>query len=137
MGGAHDVDRNVVDCATVDVDVAVVKDRWQHARDRDRCAQPPPQFAVTVDREADALAFTTNVGDRVEAGPDHPLRVETDSVSGEPAPFLHVRGGLEARLSRPVFYELVAMAEPREMAGEVRLGVTSRGAWFALGAAES
>jgi hypothetical protein len=90
-----------------------------------------PFTAVRVDRAGAALRFLTNVGDTVEAGPDHPLRVETDAATGEPAPYVHVRGGLEARLTRPVFYELVEMAETRAGA----LGVGSNGAWFPLGAA--
>lgn len=89
-----------------------------------------PFLAVRVDREGEALRFTTNVGDMVVAGADDPIRVETDPASGEPAPYVHVRRGLEARLTRPVFYELVEMAEPR---GD-RLGIGSGGAWFDLGA---
>ena len=89
-----------------------------------------PFLAVRVDQEGEALRFTTNVGDVVEAGPDHALRVEIDPTSGEPAPYLHVRRGLEARLTRPVFYELVELAEPRPTPEGVRYGVTSNGAWF-------
>ena len=95
-----------------------------------------PFLAVRVDRtDAGALRFTTNVGDEVEAGPDHPLRVETDARTGEPAPYLHVRRGLEARLTRPVFYELVEMAELREAPEGRRFEVGSNGAWFPVGAA--
>ena len=89
-----------------------------------------PFVAVRVDRVADALVFATNVGDLAEAGPENPLRVETDGATGAPSPYVHVRRGLEARLSRPVFYELVEMAEAR---GD-RLAVVSRGIWFDLGA---
>ena len=95
-----------------------------------------PFVAVRVDRQDGALVFLTNVGDRVAAGPDHPLRVETDPATGEPAPYVHVRAGLEARLSRQVFYELVSMAEPQLTAAGPRLCVTSGGARFDLGAAE-
>lgn len=91
--------------------------------------QDAPFTAVRVDRAGEALAFQTNVGDRVEAGPDHPIRVEMDAATGEPRPYLHVRAGLEALIVRPVFYELVAMGERR---GE-RLGVESNSAWFDLG----
>lgn len=91
-----------------------------------------PFTAVRVDRVGAALRFVTNVGDEVEAGPDHALRVAVDQATGEPAPYLHVRRGLEARLSRPVFYELAAMAQER--GGE--MGVESGGAWFPLGPAE-
>lgn len=96
-----------------------------------------PFLAVRVDRVGEALVFETNVGDRVEAGPEHPLRVETAAGTGEPAPYLRVRAALEARLSRPVFYELVELAEPRDAPDGVRLGVTSNGAWFELGRTEA
>ncbi|MGC1304810.1 MAG: DUF1285 domain-containing protein [Caulobacteraceae bacterium] len=95
-----------------------------------------PFIAVRVDREADGLRFVTNVGDTVVAGPEHRLRVQTDPQTGEPAPYLHVRAGLEARLARPVFYELAEMAAPREGDGVGReLGVESGGMWFSLGEA--
>src|SRR5580692_12695645 len=46
-----------------------------------------PFIAVRVDRVGDALRFLTNVGDEVEAGPDHPIRIEMDPVTGEPSPY--------------------------------------------------
>jgi hypothetical protein len=92
-----------------------------------------PFLAVRVDRVGEALIFLTNVGDDVEAGPEHALRVETDPETGEPAPYLHVRRGLEARLRRPVFYELVEMAEERDTPEGRQLAVFSNGVWFPLG----
>ncbi len=89
-----------------------------------------PFVAVRVDRVGQALRFTTNVGDEVEAGPDHPIRVETGE-DGAPRPYVHVRGGLEALVSRPVFYELVELAEERDGA----LGVVSNGLFFEIGRA--
>lgn len=88
-----------------------------------------PFVAVAVERRDDALVFTTNVGDEVQAGQDNPIRVETDPHTGEPRPYVHVRRGLEALINRPVFYELVDMAEERDG----RLGVECSGAWFDLG----
>jgi hypothetical protein len=93
-----------------------------------------PFVAVRVDRDGEALKFLTNVGDEVLAGPENAIRVETDAA-GEPRPYLHVRRGLEALISRPVFYELVGMAEAREGPGGPRLGIASQGAWFDLGPA--
>ena len=90
-----------------------------------------PFRAVRVDRIDGGWRFLTDVGDEVDAGPDHALRVAVDPASGEPAPYLHVRRGLEARLTRPVFYELVEAAEAR---GD-EMGVESGGAWFPLGPA--
>ncbi|RAK64241.1 DUF1285 domain-containing protein [Phenylobacterium kunshanense] len=95
-----------------------------------------PFVAVRVDREGEALKFLTNVGDEVVAGPDNPIRVET-SPGGEPRPYVHVRRGLEALIARPVFYELVEMAEVRETPDGPMLGVGSGGAWFPIGAAEA
>lgn len=84
--------------------------------------------AIVRDGEP-VLSFTTDVGDVVEAGPDHAVTVETDGVTGEPAPRLHVRRGLEARIARPVFYELLERA--RVVDG--RLCVRSNGVEFPLG----
>ncbi len=95
-----------------------------------------PFTAVGVERDGEALRFATNVGDLVEAGPDHALRVET-SPGGEPRPYLHVRGGLDALILRPVFYELVEMGVRRQAADGPRLAVASNGAWFDLGALEA
>ena len=88
-----------------------------------------PFRAVAVEAADGVLRFTTDVGDVVEAGPEHAITVETDPATGEPAPRVHVRRGLEARISRPVFYELVERAE--EVEG--RLTVRSGGAAFPLG----
>ncbi|MDP2214392.1 DUF1285 domain-containing protein [Phenylobacterium sp.] len=97
-----------------------------------------PFIATALEQDQDeagrpVLRFTTNVGDVVEAGPDHALRVEIDPVTQEPRPYLHVRGGLEALISRPVFYELVEMAQARDG----MLGVESAGAWFSIGPSEA
>jgi uncharacterized protein len=89
-----------------------------------------PFVAVRVDRhgagEAQTLAFTTNVGDVVVAGPEHPIRVSYDG--GEPRPYVLVRGRLEARILRAPFYELVEWAEARDG----KLGVWSDGALWSL-----
>jgi hypothetical protein len=91
-----------------------------------------PFVATRVDRVGTALVFQTNVGDEVEAGPEHAIRVEVDPVTQEPRPYLHVRRGLEALITRPVFYELVEMAEERG----AELGVESNGVWFPVGGDE-
>jgi len=99
-----------------------------------------PFVAVRVDRGEDAgspvLIFTTNLGDVVVAGPDHPIRVETDPQSGEPQPFVLIRGRLEALINRPAFYELVEMADVRDVDGQQMLCVTSKDVTFDLGRAE-
>ena len=93
-----------------------------------------PFVAVRVDEEQGKLKFLTNVGDEVVAGATHPLRFQYRG--SEPRPYVHVRGGLEARVARPVFYELVGMAEERATASGRELGVTSDSVWFSLGSPE-
>jgi hypothetical protein len=94
-----------------------------------------PFRAVRVDRRGEDLVFLTDVGDETAAGADNPIRVDTDAVTGEPAPYVHVRSGLEARIERAVFYELVEMAQERFTPHGPELGVTSGGVWFPLGPA--
>jgi hypothetical protein len=95
-----------------------------------------PFIAVAVDREGEGrnqqLIFRTNLDEIVTAGPDHPLRVET-AADGTPAPYILVRPGLEARLARPVFYELVELGHEEPIAGESVFGVWSLGRFFQLG----
>lgn len=89
-----------------------------------------PFRAVSMRRDGDDLVFTTDVGDEVRASEADPIVVETDSTTREPAPRIHVRRDLWARIARSVFYELVEMAE--EVDG--RLVVRSGGLAFSLGA---
>ena len=92
-----------------------------------------PFVAVDFEREGPeddpTLAFTTNVGDRVEAGPEHAIRVERDE-SGEPSPYLHVRRGLEALIDRKSFYRLVEIGEHAEHEGARWFGLRSSGVFF-------
>ncbi|HWK47526.1 MAG TPA: DUF1285 domain-containing protein [Stellaceae bacterium] len=79
------------------------------------------------------LTLRTNLDDRVAIGENHPLRVETDPASGTPRPYALVRGGLEARLSRSVFYELVELGQEATIDGAALFGVWSNGKFFPLG----
>jgi len=78
------------------------------------------------------LTFRTNLDEMVTADADHPIRVAVDPHSREPRPYVMVRPGLEARINRAVFYELVALAEPELIEGRQVLGVWSEGAFFPI-----
>ncbi|MDI1228571.1 MAG: DUF1285 domain-containing protein [bacterium] len=80
------------------------------------------------------LSFRTNLDDWVEAGPSHPIRVAHDAATGEPSPYVMVRGQMEARISRAVYYELAALAVPDD-ADAATLGVWSRNEFYAIGRA--
>ena len=95
-----------------------------------------PFVAVELTSEGEGpdrqLSFRTNLDEIVAAGPDYPLRVDT-AANGEPAPYILVRPGLEARLNRPVFYELVDLADAERGDGGGPFGVWSGGMFFDLG----
>src|SRR5574337_1359643 len=73
-----------------------------------------PFLAVAVKSEGEGrerrLVFTTNVDGEVAAGSDHPVVMR--GTTDEPRPYVALGGGLEARISRSVYYELAALAEP-------------------------
>lgn len=78
------------------------------------------------------LTFRTNLDEMVTAGADHPIRVHLDPRTREPRPYVLVRPGLEARISRAVFYELVALAQSETVDGREVLGVWSEGVFFPI-----
>jgi hypothetical protein len=96
-----------------------------------------PFMAVLVDAEGEgrgqSLRFTTNVGDEVVADAANPIRVEINPETEEPAPYVHVRRGLEARIARSVFYELANLAVPGSGEHSGKLGLWSGGVFFPLG----
>jgi uncharacterized protein len=95
-----------------------------------------PFIAVAVERDGEGsgqkLIFRTNLDEIVTADADHPLRVDT-AADGTPVPYILVRPGLEARLTRPAFYDVVDWGDEVAGDGETRLGVWSGGMLFDLG----
>ena len=91
-----------------------------------------PFVAVDFNLHDGVLVFETNVGDSVAAGPDAPIRVERDEVTGEPAPYVLVRANLEALIDRKSFYRLVEIGEEAEVDGVLWFGVRSKGAFFPI-----
>ncbi|MBS7804737.1 DUF1285 domain-containing protein [Rhizobiales bacterium TNE-4] len=73
------------------------------------------------------ISITTNVGDVFELGPDHPLRFAPEATGGQ-RPYALVRGALEAKIARPVFYRMVEWAEERD--GQI--GLVSQGTFFPI-----
>lgn len=88
--------------------------------------------AVDFNRRGDGLEFETNVGDRMIAGPYHPIRVERDSETGEPSPYVLVRSNLEALIDRKSFYRLVELGEHAQHEGAEWFGIRSQGVFFPI-----
>lgn len=80
--------------------------------------------------------LTTNVGDRLALGGEHRLSI-SETPEGEPVPVVPVRFGLAARLNRNVYYRLIDLAQSRENAGVVELGLVSDGVWQPLGCVDA
>jgi hypothetical protein len=77
-----------------------------------------------------SLLFRTNVDDVVACGPSHPLRFALAAPGDGLKPYVHVRGRLEALVTRALVYELAELAA----AGPdgVSQGIWSGGVFFAF-----
>ncbi len=95
------------------------------------------EMQIEGEGKTQKLRFRTNLDHWVTAGPDHPIRVVIDAEKGEPRPYLQVRPGLEARINRPLFFDLVSLAErhvaKNEQQNDSELSVWSDQAYFSLG----
>ncbi len=90
------------------------------------------EMSVTQADGVQVLTFRTNVGDVVEAGPEHALRFVIHGENRELKPYLHVRGRLEALVSRPVMYDLVELGETVVVDGVEMFCVRSGGSIFPI-----
>ncbi len=86
------------------------------------------RMSVAGEGEDQVIAFETNVDDEVTVDATHPLRFAAEEGTGGLKPYVLVRPGLEALVSRALFYDLVA-------AGSVKedwFGVWSSGLFFPM-----
>ena len=74
------------------------------------------------------LVFTTNMGDEVSADSDHRICIEYSHAEADPSPYIEVRRGLRALMSRSVYYQMAELAEEHDG----QLGVFSGGCFMAL-----
>ncbi len=88
-----------------------------------------PFTAVEMQEGDGVIKFRTNLDEWVALDEMHPLRIDIDADTGEPRPYVTVRDKLEARLLRPVFYELAEKA----IEDEGMLYIQSAGLRIALG----
>ena len=99
-----------------------------------------PFVATLVERVEDngqqAIVFTTNLGERVVVDQEHAIRINIDADTNAPRPYVHVREGLDALISRSAFYDLLNLAQENERDGVGYLSVTSQGEEFELGSSD-
>ncbi|MGB1424531.1 MAG: DUF1285 domain-containing protein [Pseudomonadales bacterium] len=78
-----------------------------------------------------ALALLTNVGDEVEISVEHPLRFR--ERAGVLIPYVQIRQGLEAKLNRNTYYDLMHYLNEPEAETESELsGIWSKGMYFEI-----
>ncbi|CAH1673120.1 Proteophosphoglycan precursor (Fragment) [Hyphomicrobiales bacterium] len=93
---------------------------------------------MQLDGEGDGrgIAFRTQVDDLLCVGPDHALRFERAARDGL-KPYVHVRRGLWARLTRALTYDLLALGTVRQVDGQAMFGIAASGLFYpALPASE-
>jgi hypothetical protein len=88
------------------------------------------------DQQRQMLTFRTKVDDHVVAVPAHALRYQPDETGGL-RPYLHERRELWAKVTRTLFYDLVALGEERDVGGKRMFGVASAGAIFPMAEADT
>jgi len=100
-----------------------------------------PFLAVEIDVSGQgahqSITIRTNVDDFVTVDRDHAIRVDIDPVTGEPRPYVVVAGGVEAKITRAVYYDLVALGVEDKTQGAGAFGVWSEGQFFHLGRLEN
>ncbi|MEL6063714.1 MULTISPECIES: DUF1285 domain-containing protein [unclassified Methylobacterium] len=84
------------------------------------------EMAVDGSGQDRRISFRTNVDDLVPVDAEHTLRFE-EAADGALKPYLHVRGGLWALVSRALTYDLVDLAEEETLDGETWLGLWAGG----------
>ena len=80
-----------------------------------------------------SISIRTNVDEIVTIGESHPLHMARNTKTGEMRPYVVLRRGLEAGLSRAVYYELTGIGEEGELDGRRCLMIWSGGQRFSLG----
>lgn len=93
-------------------------------------------FEKRIGDHGDELVFTSSTEDTVVLGEEHRLWVDTCSDTAEPSPYIEVRFGMKGLIHRNVFYQLVEMAQEKEVDGRSMLVIESQGHSFELGAVD-
>ena len=78
------------------------------------------------------IIFKTNLGDKIELGKYHPLWMREKKYSGELIPYVLINKGIEARVSRNVYYDLVEHLERVKKGNKKIEGITSNKLFFPL-----
>jgi hypothetical protein len=96
-----------------------------------------PLLAVEVyqagEGDRQIISLRTNVDEIVSVDAGHPLEVRRCPSTGDTIPYLRLDRRLEARVIRPIYYQLAALAVEAHIEDRPCLGVWSYGRLFPLG----
>ena len=97
------------------------------------------ELIATGNGRSQNLAFRTNMDEVVMVDSDHPVWVEVDERNNQPVPYVMVRDGLTAKLTRSVYYQLANLSLDKEHLNDTdsdpeasSIGTYSAGVFFAL-----
>jgi hypothetical protein len=119
---------------------------WRDQDGRHYLVTPHEKIAIIVDDapfvavhmdvagtdETQVLGFRTDVGDYVKAGPQQPLQFVLDAATGGMKPYVEIRNGLVALVSRAVTYDLMELGVIAARDGEPWFGIWSSGMFFPI-----
>ncbi|MEM1020891.1 MAG: DUF1285 domain-containing protein [Pseudomonadota bacterium] len=115
-----------------DGDIYLVTPGEKYQIDIDDAPFVAKELTVSGSGEDQVLAMRTNMDEYVIISEDNALFMDDGGPSVGASPYVHVRGGMNALVSRPVYYELVDLAVPSAADPNV-MGVYSKGGFFSLG----
>jgi len=82
------------------------------------------------------ITFTTNMAESVVVSDAHPLVFRAGRQEA-PLPYVHVRDGLDARVSRAVYYDLMELVEEGAHEGRPWYGISAGGRFFPIQPADA
>ena len=94
------------------------------------------ELRVADDESGKVLNFRTNVDEWIACGSAHELRFDPEPVTGGLKPYLHLRRGLWAKVTRSLFFDRVGLGEERQIGDEAMFGVASMGVFFPMAPAD-
>jgi hypothetical protein len=87
-------------------------------------------FEINGAGQDQTLKFFTKTDDEVTASEQNRIRIVQDENTKEPAPYVHIRDGLEALIDRKSFYRLIELGCHAPHEGASWFGLWSSGCFF-------
>lgn len=86
--------------------------------------------------ERQVLSIRTQTEEWVTISDEHPMHFAPDQLGegeiGNIVPYIHMRGRLECRINRPVFYDMIELGVEKEIEGINWFGIWSSGEFYPM-----